>query len=125
MYVMSSKAWAVWSGEASATPAAANLVPLAVLADELHSQADDDQDEQRVAPQVGGERDELARGLMAFPRGPDDEVEGDGDLLLGLAGDVAGDEGQGEGLGGPEGEGDVIADEQADVLGEGLVGGGS
>jgi hypothetical protein len=34
-----------------------------------------------------------------------------------LAGDIAGDHGETEGLGGPEGESDVVADQEADLGG--------
>lgn len=54
--------------------------------------------------------------------GTDGVADGPGDKggsydggLLGGAGDVAGDHGETEGLGGPEGEGDVVADEEADL----------
>ena len=52
--------------------------------------------------------------------GPDDEVQGNHDALLGLAGNVTRDHGQRERLGRPERERDVVADEQADFLTEGL-----
>lgn len=61
---------------------------------------------------------------MALTRRPNDKVHGDGDGLLGLAGDVAGNHGQGERLGGPEGEGNVVADEEANLLGTAVKGHG-
>lgn len=52
---------------------------------------------------------------------PGDERHGDDGGFLGLAGDVAGDHGQAEGLGGPEGESDVVADQETDLGGQGGV----
>lgn len=49
--------------------------------------------------------------------GPGDECCGDDGSLFGLAGDIAGDHGETEGLGGPEGESDVVADQEADLGG--------
>lgn len=53
--------------------------------------------------------------------GPGDKCCGDDGGLLGLAGDVAGDHGQAEGLGGPERESDVVADQESDLGGQGGV----
>lgn len=53
---------------------------------------------------------------------PPDEVVGNDKGLLGLASDVTGHHAQTQGLGRPEREGDVVADEETDVLGKGPVG---
>lgn len=53
--------------------------------------------------------------------GPDDEVESNSHSLLGLASNVSGDHGERKGLCGPERQGDVVADEEADVLSRSLV----
>jgi len=124
------------------------LVALLVLVLEVEAQADNDNDQQRVAAQVRREGDEVARAVPAeedlgtcvtllvdirgsdtgcqewltnsVARRPDDKVEGDANALLRLAGDVTRQHGQGEGLSRPEGESDVVADEQADLLAERL-----
>lgn len=59
---------------------------------------------------------EAARQLTdAIPRAPEEEVQGDGNRLLRLAGDVAGNHGQREGLRTPKGETDVVTDQKADA----------
>ena len=59
-------------------------------------------------------------GTDGVTGGPPDEIPGHGDGAFGLAGDVAGDKGHGEVLGGPEGEDDVVRDEKAG-FGRGFV----
>lgn len=53
--------------------------------------------------------------------GPDDEVESNSHSLLGLASNVSRNHRERQGLCGPERQGDVVADEKADVLSRGLV----
>ena len=56
---------------------------------------------------------ELTDGVSG---GPDDKVQGHGNRFLGLATHVSRQHGQSKCLSGPEGQGDIIADDQANLL---------
>lgn len=59
-----------------------------------------------------------------IPSGPYDEVYGDCDGFLGLACHISRYHGQSQSLGTPKGECNVVAYQQADVLGKGFKGNG-
>jgi hypothetical protein len=61
----------------------------------------------KISGGVPGQEDLRPDGVAG---GPSYEVHGDDGGFFGLAGNVAGDEGYGEGLGGPEGEYRVVGD---------------
>lgn len=99
------------------------LVLLPVAAHQVPAEIHNDDDEQRIASHVGRESDKVSRSIVrqehlradGVARGPGDKVHCHYDGLFGLAADVAGEHAHGECLCGPEGQHDVVAEEQTDL----------
>ena len=89
-----------------------NAIPQLILAAEMPPQQQQNEHQQRVAPDVRREGDEVARrvpleedlGPDGVAGGPGAEVQRDAHALLRLPGDVAAQHGHAEGLGGLTGE---------------------
>lgn len=104
-------------------------IALLVLADEVPAEVDDDEDEEAVAAQVRGEGRVVRGGLDAQEHlradrvadRPEDEVGRHHHRLLGLPAHVPRHHRQPQRLRRPERQRDVVADQEPDVLREGLV----
>lgn len=106
-------------------PRCSNCILLRILPNKMPPQKPNHQYQQRITPKVRRKRDIVPRAIPAekdlgpdtVPDRPCDEVRGHDGAFLSLSRDVARDEGEGEGLCGPEGEGEIVGDQEADLLG--------
>lgn len=104
-------------------------IPDRVLPLQVPPQEDNDRHQEDVAAHVGGKGNEVPRlvpvqedlGSDGITSRPPDEVHGDGDGALGLAGHVSGNERHGQVLRGPERQHDVIGEQEADFLSHAAV----
>lgn len=109
-----------------------SLIPLLIPPGQRRPQHDQINNQQRITPQMRRKRNEVPRRVVAqkhlgsdgVARGPGDEVHGDGDGFFRLARDVAREERHAEVLGRPEGEADVVGEEEAGFGGFAGVGDG-